>query len=51
MTVPLGATIGRTFVLSGGNGLDLSIGGYGRVVRPDEGPKAQLKFGVSYLFN
>ena len=47
-TLPLGAVIGRTFDL-GGHGLDLSIGAYGNVVRPKNGPKWSLKFGVTWL--
>jgi hypothetical protein len=47
-TLPLGAVIGKTFDIAG-HGLDLSIGGYGNVVRPDSGPKWSLKFGITWL--
>ena len=47
-TLPLGAVIGRTLDV-GGHGVDISIGAYGNVVRPDNGPKWSLKFGVSWL--
>jgi len=43
--------LGRTFLLRNGDGLDLSIGGYALVERPQNAPKWQLKFGVSYFFN
>lgn len=49
LTLPVGLTIGRTFLLSSGNGLDLSIGAYKLVARPQDAPKWQLKFGISYL--
>ena len=49
--IPLGLTLGRTLVLSSGNGLDINIGGYKVVERPDNAPKWQLKFGISVLFN
>ena len=51
LTLPLGLTVGRTFLLSNGDGLDLSIGGYKLVERPQDAPKWQLKFGASYFFN
>jgi hypothetical protein len=47
-TLPLGAIIGKTFDIAG-HGLDLSFGGYGNVVRPDNGPKWSLKFGITWL--
>jgi len=34
LTLPLGLTVGRTFLLSSGDGLDLSIGAYALVERP-----------------
>ena len=51
LTLPVGLTIGRTLLLSNGDGLDLSIGAYDLVKRPKDGPEWQLKFGVSYFFN
>ena len=50
-TVPLGLTLGRTMLLKNGDGLDLSIGGYPLVARPEQASKWQLKLGVSYFFN
>jgi hypothetical protein len=47
-TLPLGAVVGKTFDF-GGHGVDLSFGGYGNVVRPDNGPKWSLKFGITWL--
>ncbi len=49
--IPLGLTLGRTLALSSGNGLDINIGAYKVVERPDNAPKWQLKFGISVLFN
>lgn len=49
LTLPVGLTIGRTFLLNNGDGLDLSIGAYKLVERPQDAPKWQLKFGISYL--
>jgi len=46
--VPLGAVIGKTFDING-HGLDLLFGGYGNVVRPDNGPKWSLKFEITWL--
>jgi len=51
LTLPLGLTVGRTFLLSSGDGLDLSIGAYALVERPQDAPKWQLKLGASYFFN
>ena len=50
LTLPLGATFGRTLPLSGGSGIDLSIGAYKLVERPTNAPRWQLKFGISYFF-
>lgn len=50
LTLPIGLTFGRT-MLVGKNGLDLSIGAYSLVERPEDGSKWQLKFGISYFFN
>ncbi|MGW8369798.1 MAG: hypothetical protein ACWGPN_14120 [Gammaproteobacteria bacterium] len=51
LTVPLGLTGGKTMLLKSGNGLDLSLGAYKLVERPQDSPRWQLKFGVSYFFN
>jgi hypothetical protein len=49
-TVPLGAIVGRTFDMGGGHGLDLSVGPYWNVVKPDGGADWFLKFQVTLLF-
>ena len=51
LTLPLGALAGRTFLLGNGDGLDLNVGIYGLVVKPQDAPSWQLKFAVSYFFN
>ena len=51
VTIPLGATFGKTMLLGNGDGLDLSLGVYGLVEKPDAAPNWQLKFGISYFFN
>lgn len=49
-TVPLGAVVGRTLDMGGGYGLDLSIGPYWNVIKPDGGAHWFLKFGVTFIF-
>lgn len=49
-TVPLGAVVGRTFDMGGGYGLDLSVGPYWNVIKPDGGADWFLRFGVTILF-
>ena len=51
LTLPLGLTFGRTLLLGNGDGLDLSIGAYPLIERPDNATKWQLKLGISYFFN
>jgi hypothetical protein len=51
LTIPLGLTFGRTMLLGSGNGLDLNIGAYNLVEKPDNAPEWQAKFGISYYFN
>ena len=51
LTLPLGALFGKTILLGNGDGLDLNIGAYSLVERPDDAPSWQLKFGISYFFN
>lgn len=51
LTLPLGAVAGRTLLLGNGDGLDLNVGIYGLVVKPQDAPSWQLKFGISYFFN
>ena len=48
-TVPLGLTYGKTFDTGGGNGLDLSIGPYWNVVRPDGAASWTLRFGITWI--
>lgn len=48
-TVPLGLTLGKTIPVGNGAGLDLSIGGYNVVARPDGAADWQLKFGISLI--
>lgn len=48
-TVPLGLTYGKTFDIGGGNGLDISIGPYWNVIRPDGAPSWTLRFGVTWI--
>jgi hypothetical protein len=49
-TVPLGLSIGRTFDMGKGNGLDLMIGPYYNVVRPDGAADWMIRFGASWIF-
>ena len=49
-TVPLGVSVGRAFDMGGGNGLDLIIGPYWNVVRPDGAADWAVRFGVNWLF-
>ncbi|MEM9382237.1 MAG: hypothetical protein AAGB93_19940 [Planctomycetota bacterium] len=48
-TLPLGATVGRTFDMGDGYGIDLSIGPYYNVLRPDGAADWQIRWGVSLL--
>jgi len=50
LTLPLGLTFGKTLVVGEGDGLDLSVGVYPLAARPDNAPRWQLKFGISYFF-
>jgi hypothetical protein len=49
-TVPLGISVGKTFDMGKGNGLDLMIGPYYNVVRPDGGAEWSLRFGINWMF-
>ena len=51
LTVPLGLTFGKTLVLGSGDFIDLSIGAYPLVERPEGAASWQLKLGFSYFFN
>jgi len=48
-TVPVGLTVGRTFDLGGGNGLDLSVGPYYNAVRPRGAADWMIRFGITWL--
>jgi hypothetical protein len=48
-TVPLGLTAGKTIPIGDGTALDLSLGGYNVVARPDGAPDWQFKFGISLI--
>ena len=50
-SVPLGLTFGKAIVFSSGDFMDLSVGAYPLVVRPDGAPSWQLKLGISYFFD
>ena len=50
-TVPLGLTLSRTWVLSGGTGFDLGVGYYFLVESPEAAPDSQLKFSLTWVFN
>ena len=49
-TVPLGLSIGKTFDMGGGNGLDVMVGPYYNVVRPDGAADWMLRFGINWIF-
>jgi hypothetical protein len=48
-TVPLGLGVSQAFQLGGGHGLDVGLGVYGMVARPEGAPNWQLKIGISWL--
>lgn len=47
--VPLGLTAGKTIPVGGSTAVDLSVGGYRLVARPDGAPDWQFKFGISLI--
>jgi hypothetical protein len=49
-TLPLGLTVGKTFDMGNGNGLDVGIGPYYNALRPDGAADWQIRFGISWLF-
>lgn len=49
-TVPLGLTYSQTLVMGDGKGLELSVGPYYNVVRPEGAARWQIRFGVNWLF-
>jgi hypothetical protein len=48
-TVPLGAGLGKTVALSGGHGLEFSLGAYYNVVKPDGAADWMVKWAVNWL--
>ena len=50
-TVPLGLMLGRTLLLGSGNGLDLAIGAYKLVEKPNGASKWQIRWALSYIWN
>jgi hypothetical protein len=42
-------TAGKTIPIGDGTALDLSLGGYNVVARPDGAPDWQFKFGISLI--
>lgn len=49
--VPVGLSVGKTFAMGDGNGLDLSVGPYYNVARPDGAALWQLRVGVTWIFS
>lgn len=49
-TVPLGLTVSKTLDMGDGHGLDLGIGPYYNVARPEGAARWQLRFGVTWIF-
>lgn len=48
-TVPVGVSIGRTFDIGGGHGLDLNLGPYYNAVRPRGAADWSLRFGITWV--
>ncbi len=48
-TVPLGLAIGQVMPI-GAQPVNIQLGAYYNVVRPDEGPEWQVRFQVAFLF-
>ena len=49
-TVPLGLGVGKTFDMGNGHGLDIGVGPYYNVARPEGGARWQLRYTVAWLF-
>ena len=49
-TLPLGLGISKTFVMAGGNALDLGIGPYFNAVRPEGAASFMLRINVAWVF-
>lgn len=48
--VPVGLTVGKTFILDSGYMIDVNLGGYAVTTAPKGGADTQLKFGISLFF-
>lgn len=48
--IPLGITAGKTFARANGSAIDLSVGLYKMVERPQGAAESQFKFGLSYIW-
>ncbi len=48
-SVPLGLAFSKSFVVGQGHGLDLVLGYYNYVSRPTNGPRDELRFGISWV--
>jgi len=48
-SVPLGLGVSKSFVVGAGHGLDLALGYYAMVSRPEGAPSGQVKFGVAWV--
>lgn len=48
--VPVGLTVGKTFLRESGHAVDLNVGAYGLAERPTGGADFQFKFGLSVFF-
>lgn len=49
-TVPIGATVGRTFVTRSGHSLTFNLGAYELIEAPENGNEWQLQFSLNILF-
>ncbi len=49
-TIPLGITVNRTFVMESGMGIDLGIGYYDNVKKPEGAADWVLKWSVTIVF-
>lgn len=48
-TIPLGLGASKTFALSGGHGVELLLGAYKNVERPEGAAEWQLKWAINWL--
>ncbi|MEM1293784.1 MAG: hypothetical protein AAGH89_00370, partial [Verrucomicrobiota bacterium] len=47
--IPLGLTVGKTFLSRTGTAISVNVGGYG-LVEPNNGNDWELTFGINFLF-